>query len=64
MRIKVTPEFGGYYGKNLYPQIQGVTGTRILGLRLKQCPNQVKYHSWDLNIILRLSKKFGDFWSH
>jgi hypothetical protein len=35
-----------------------------LGLGIKQCPNQVKLHSWDLNIILSLSKKFGDFWSH
>jgi hypothetical protein len=34
-----------------------------LDLGIKQCPNQVKLHSWDLSIILNLSKKFGDFLS-
>jgi hypothetical protein len=34
------------------------------GLGIKHCPNQVKLHPSFLNIILSLSKKFGDFWSY
>jgi hypothetical protein len=37
---------------------------QVLGLGNKQCPKQVKLHSWDVITILGLSKKFGDFWSY
>jgi hypothetical protein len=34
------------------------------GLGIKHYPNQAKLYPRFLNIILGLSKKFGDFWSY
>jgi hypothetical protein len=49
---------GQYFSRvrHFYPK-----GLGFWGLGIKQCPKQVKLHSWDLNSILGLSKKFGDF---